>query len=101
MISLYITCASDILASNFNPTVVYIDEAAQITELKNLIPFGLYSPVAYILAADYKQIYPTVQSVGRYLDKERSFTNPFQHQILLSLFERLISAGVQYRMLTV
>ena len=49
-------------ATNFRPSVVYIDESARLTELKPPIPFSLYSPVAFILAADHKQLSPTIQS---------------------------------------
>ena len=88
------------LINNFNPTVVYIDESARLTELKNLIPLGVYNPVAFILAADHKQMRPTVLSTHRRRD-DPPYVNPFQNQVLLSMFERLISAGQEHHMLTV
>lgn len=88
------------LINNFNPTVVYIDESARLTELKNLIPLGVYDPVAFILAADHKQMRPTVLSADRHRD-DPPYINPFQNQVLLSMSERLISAGQEHHMLTV
>jgi hypothetical protein len=54
------------LRNNFNLTVVYIDESARLPKLKNLILLGVYYPRAFILAADHKQIRPTVLSVDHY-----------------------------------
>jgi superfamily I DNA and/or RNA helicase len=78
--------------------LVCIDEAARVSELKSLIPFGLYTLQVYILAGDYNQMQPTVLSAGRHLDNP-AFVNPFQAQIVLSLFERLVLAGFNYTML--
>ncbi|KIM96281.1 hypothetical protein OIDMADRAFT_58618 [Oidiodendron maius Zn] len=85
------------LAENFHPTVVYLDEAARVTELKTLIPFGRYTPFAFILSGDHKQLRPTVLSANR----QPEFLNPFQNQVLLSLFERLIAAGQEHMMLKI
>ena len=88
------------LINNLNPAVVFIDECARLPELKCLIPISSYSPTAWILTGDHKQMRPTVLSAGR-LYEDPPFTNPFENQVLLSLFERFILAGYEHKMLTV
>lgn len=91
-------CADVNLATSFHPVVVYIDEAARLAELKSLIPLALYRPRGFVLAGDHRQMKPTVLSDSR---KRNFFHNPFESQVLLSLFERLMLAGQEYNMLTV
>jgi hypothetical protein len=86
------------LVANFDPTVVYLDKAGRLPEFKTLIAFGLYTPVAFVLSGDYKQLRPIVLSANRYRD-DPPFLNPFQNQVLLSLFERMIIAGQAHIML--
>lgn len=88
------------LAENFHPTIVYVDEAGRLTELKTLIAFGLYAPLAFILSGDHKQLRPTVLSANRHRD-DPPFLNPFQNQMLLSFFERMIIAGHEHFMLKI
>lgn len=88
------------LATTFTPAVVYIDEAARLTEFKTLIPFGSYEPVAFILAGDHKQMRLIVLSADRHRDNP-PFVNPFQNQVLLSIFKRLVSTSQEHHMLTV
>jgi hypothetical protein len=49
--------------NNFSPSVIYIDEAVRLTELRTLIPLGIYSPTAFLFAADHKQMRPTLLSL--------------------------------------
>jgi hypothetical protein len=87
------------VATNFRPVVVYLDEAARVSELKSLIPLGSYGPLAFILAGDHKQTQPTVSSASGLTNRCSRFPNPFEGQVLLSLFERLIIAGHDHHML--
>jgi superfamily I DNA and/or RNA helicase len=88
------------LAENFHPTIVYVDEASRLTEFKTLIALSLYAPLAFILTGDHKQLRPTVLSAERHRDQP-PFLNPFQNQMLLSFFERMIVAGHKHFMLKI
>jgi hypothetical protein len=88
------------LRENFHPSLVIFDEAARVTELKALIPFASFSPLAFILAADHKQMRAYVSSANRSRDAN-PYVNPFENQLLLSMFERLILAGFEHSILTI
>jgi RecA/RadA recombinase len=88
------------LATNYKPVLVILDEAARVTELKTMIMYALYSPRAFILAADHKQMRSTIQSASRWKDPI-PYLNPFEKQGLLSGFERLILTGHEHSLLTI
>ena len=90
------------LATNFQPDIVILDEAARCTEFKTNILFGLYNPVVFILAADHKQIRPYVISADQAHEKNNNpYTNPFQNFTKLSAFERFILVGFKHSLLTI
>ena len=78
--------ADPTLMRNFNPAVVFIDEAGKAAELDVLNIIANYSPRATLLAGDEKQLLPTVfSSVAR--------GNNLAALLRLPLFARLKLAG--------
>ncbi|KAL3421311.1 Regulator of nonsense transcripts 1-like protein 1 [Phlyctema vagabunda] len=76
-----------------HPDLIIQDDACRSKEISSLALMAFYdAPILSV--GDPQQLGPTVLSAGRHTDKVKPFVNPWQRQSLLSLHERLITAGL-------
>jgi len=79
--------------TDFQPEVIFMDEAAKIVEPDAIITLAHYAPAPLVMIGDHKQLKPTVLS-------RDGPSQQFAAQMTMSFFTRLVRLGHPTIMLT-
>lgn len=92
LVATLVGAASPLIWNNLRPYLVFVDEAAQISDAVLMIAFAFFNPLAWILVGDPAQRRPYL-TLEHDLGAGRISSNPYKEQVTYSFIQRALESG--------